>query len=222
MLVILGTIALVYFAAIVLALATFVFAFGTARFWALALWQRLALMGSLVLAGIVGAAGAAARNEETEPTFANDAHLWPSIPIGVAWSAQDIDAYNEGLAAAIKLWNASVGCEIFAHVNGPEAQIRVRTLGVLPCGKDRDVPGPEGETIPGFTLDCHDGTMEIQVNALGDIQTGYRVFLHELGHAIGLAHDVPGGGIMAPALDPMNVIEPNVKDVRALRARYCH
>ncbi len=221
---IISVIALFWFFAAVLGSVIAVLIHGTGWFWGMRLWLRLTIVASVVCAGILAVYGAADRAERREPTFdvAHD-RVWPTVPLGVSWNPSDLGEYNMAIVGAMKLWNDSVGCPLFAQAAfQQQANVRIVSYDSEPCGMRGTQPaGVEDGTTPGVTWPCPDGTDEIQVNRLDDIQKAYRVIAHELGHTLRLAHDEPGGGIMAPAILDMNIVEPNRKDVLALRARYC-
>lgn len=179
---------------------------------------------SLVATGTVAIYGAAARAEMRELTFdvAHD-RTWGVLPIGVTWSHEDLNGYDIALVGAMTLWNDSVGCQLFAQASPDTADVKVRSFNGEPCGHQQSTTSiAETKAMPGVTWPCPNGTDEVQVNRLDELDNAYRVFAHELGHVLRLSHDEPGAGIMAPSIQPMNVVAPNRKDVAALRARYCH
>lgn len=185
-------------------------------------WKALAFAVSLLVACVLGVYGQATKAERDEATFAVGAdYHWARVPLSVTWSPEELDVYGGALVASMKQLNAQVGCQLVAIAPlGTRANVRVKTSDGEPCGRAfRDLHGTEHRDIPGATWHCTDGTAEVEVKNLGDTHTAYRVFLHELGHVFRLAHDA--GGIMAPAIEPMTIVEYNRKDVLALRARYC-
>lgn len=218
---IISVLCLIYFIGAIVAAVWFSLGHGGAAWlWRMQVRTRVILALSLVVTAGIGVYGDVLRREAAEVTFdqAID-YTWPTVPIRVA--SRPADGYGEVTNAAILVWNRSIGCELFRG-EGTEAaaQVRVRAFDALPCGKAfRDLHGSEAHDKPEGTWDCHDGTMEVLLNNPGDFETGFRGVLHGLGHVLRLAHD--DTGVMAPEIRPLTIIEPNRKDIAALRARYC-
>jgi hypothetical protein len=193
---------------------------GASWLWRWKVRTRILVALSLVLAAVVGVYGNVLHREESELTFQADIdYTWPSVPIRV--SSRPADGYTEETAAAIRVWNHSIGCELFVG-EGTEAaaQVRVRAFDVMPCGKPfRDLHGSEAPDKKEGTWDCHDGTMEVLLNNPGDFETAFRSVFHGLGHTLRLAHD--DVGVMAADIRLLTIVEPSRKDLEALRARYC-
>lgn len=186
----------------------------------LRLRTRYILLASLVVSCIVGVWGAATRAERNEPTFEANALYWPSMPLRVY--AEPGDGHLEATLSAIHVWNRSVRrCEIFrGEGTRNAAQVRVRGFDGMPCGKPfRDLKGSEAKEKKEGTWDCHDGTMEILLNNPADFDTTFRTVLHGLGHTLRLDHDQ--GGVMDERIRLLTVVEPNPKDLEAVRERYC-
>lgn len=193
---------------------------GPIWFFRFKLWVRLVLAASMVVSAIVGIYGFARKAERAELTFEPGSdYVWPSVPLRVYTPPGD--GYLEEVETAVKIWNRSVGCDLFMQEGtAAAAQVRVRAFDGAPCGKEwRNLHGSEAPNRPEGTWDCKDGTNEILLNNPGDFETGARSVLHGLGHSLRLAHDA--SGIMAPEIQSMTVLLPNDKDVAALRSRYC-
>jgi len=218
---IISTLALIYFVGCVtLGVVLSLGSRGTAWFFALKTWVRLVVAASVVLGAGVGVYGQVLKAESKELTFATDDYVWPSVPIRV--HASPIDGYVEATSAAIIIWNRSLKCELFrGEGTAAAAQVRVRGFDGLPCGKAfRDLKGSEAKNKAEGTWDCKDGTHEVLLNNPGDLDTAFRAVLHGLGHVVRLAHDE--SGIMADTILPLTIVEPNRKDITALRERYCN
>lgn len=196
---------------------------GPGWFWALKQWVRIAMMLSLGLVGGLGAWRAAVDAEAVEPVWlgagTTGAVPWPVLPVRVRMAA-DLDTYLPAVQQAMRMWNESAGCRLFVE-EPPESvtyDVRILFLQGAPC--DAGPAGPiVDKAVAASTYFCGSGGVDISVERLDEMQAAYVVFAHELGHAIGLAHDPIG--LMAPKAEAMTLVFPSEKDTRAIRARYC-
>jgi len=137
--------------------------------------------------------------------------MWPKIPLKVALAA-DLGRYQDDLDIAINYWNTMAGCEVLAMTSDfSEAQIWVL----------------EGEQKDRYTI------ADIEFTKMSDGWLGIirirkfyddKMFLvldHELGHAIGLQHELDDHSVMHPYVLDVVAQLTSHKTVVALNERYC-
>jgi hypothetical protein len=136
-------------------------------------------------------------------------------PVTVGWGG-DLVGYEDEIRAAVAATNDEIGCSVLSLTGTTGTITLLTSLTRAPCGGFQ-VRHPGRPT----TVFCKGGeSIDVQVDRLGESVEALQIFRHELGHAIGLAHDE--SGLMAPTIavtTPLHSL--STKDRRALRARYC-
>lgn len=213
---------------IIAALAVFVAAAisalrGGAWFLGLNGFGKALLVTLTVVLAVVGVLIRVKVDAQREPVFAVNARTWAQTPLVVRATAE-IDMFSRQLDHAIAMWNGELGCPVFvrvqpAAVEVPHPDVRVIFLTEAPCGVDAAFSDLQAAAA---TYYCPGNTADIEVGHLDDVRVAYRLFAHELGHVLGLAHDP--AGLMAATITTASLEEqvvPTPKDRKALAARYC-
>lgn len=173
-----------------------------------------------------------------EPTFFPPSEgfaQWQTVPVGVTADPDLTDTQLQALDYAVVAVNRSVGCVVLSR-QAEGGAIRVR------LGDPTLAAGAFSRTLPQPSPSYH---VTITLYVVGDATQDYLSFVHELGHALGLAHDPRELRYSEP--DPLghdqnrwgnhpSVMIPNVvdfaddiphlpelsdADAAALRERYC-
>jgi len=184
-------------------------------------WFRVASMLVLVALCIHAIYQVANRDELQEPVWADNARTWSNAPLDVWWNYRAFSDYNEAIETSIRMWNREVGCEVLHPVPAAGldvgAQVLILSGSRAPCGHDEATQVLGKDDNMGTWL-CA-STAEIYVQKVDWEWSAYKAFAHEFGHVLGLAHD-PSGLMAYPTTT--DLVLPNRKDAKALRARYCH
>ena len=191
-------------------------------FWSLPRWVRIGGMLSLLLLVTHIVYTAHEYDEAREITWVENAREWPTVPLRVTWDRRGFEAFNDGIEEAMAVWNRAAGCELLREASAVgTADVRIASADGAPCGKinfDADDP-IAGADVAGGAWWCPNMKADVQIKRLGMIDEAHKVFVHELGHVLGLAHDE--GGVMGPYADRIEWIIPSRKDAKALAERYC-
>lgn len=187
---------------------------------------RVALVVSMVVLFGVTVYKQAKKTETFEDVWHPKAVAWKQIPVEVYWDRTVFHEYNATFEEAIKVWNERIGCEVLRPVlPRNDATIFIRPFDGNECGKE--VISTQIEENPGAPASawyCND-YVDIQMKRLDELRLVFRITLHELGHAIGLAHD-DEGAMAATASEPQmgdfpEYLLPSNKDVKSIKVRYC-
>jgi hypothetical protein len=190
---------------------------GNDWWWAMRLRARVLLVCALVADVAIVIAIQVRLDRRAEPVWADNARTWPRVPLLVR-SGIEVQAYGLQLRHAMQLWNHEVGCTLFEEAGPERPDVRVIFLRDEPCGK---LPVALEKKAAAGTYYCADGTADIELLTLDDVRVAYLLFAHELGHALGLAHDTHG--LMSEAITEADLTHatPSLKDAAALAERYC-
>ncbi len=188
------------------------------RWWALRQWQRLALVGVLLVCAVVGVGIRAHKDDLAEATFDD---TFPPVtrltPFRVRLAPELVE-YAPAIRATMKAWNTAAGCPVFVEApEGQEYDVRY-VFSEFTCDTGLSAQFGEDHAMAGVAF-CKDGTADIEILQIDDYAAAGRVFMHEEGHILRLAHDEVG--VMAKHLIPGAMLVPSAKDAAALHARYC-
>lgn len=145
-------------------------------------------------------------------TMTNRSPGFRSIPVSVY-----ADAELTQMGYAMDAWNQAVGCRLFVETTDREhAEIVVAAEG------EAGRKGANGGDVAGDYI--FDG-LQHQINIFnagrGDVIFEYQVEMHELGHALGLAHDAWRNSIMAEVTTGRFNVFIHDDDAEAVGSRYC-
>lgn len=126
------------------------------------------------------------------------------------------------LATALPLINGQIGCELLVFDPSlplEQADVSLNTSGVL----DVDIDTPGGATYHYYDVE---GNLRAHVDILAvtNPEMRLRVFVHELGHVLGLAHDNFEASIMFPTQTQrrnLQFIQLTSNDRKILNELYC-
>jgi len=150
---------------------------------------------------------------------------WAKVPVTVDWSGID-STFDSSVEYAMEGWNHAAGCDVLAPAE-EIANVSIATYDGTICG------GPGGiEDVSGAiagTARCSADRAEIRLQVLSDLKSVFVIVEHEMGHALGLAHDTSGLMNPSPRLyDPAQLgggatllVLPSDADGDAIGARYC-
>lgn len=153
---------------------------------------------------------------------------WAKAPVTVDWSGID-STFGSSVTYAMDGWNHAAGCDVLVRASAlADANISIASYDGTICG------GPGGiEDVSGSTAGtgrCSADYAEIRMQVLSDLRSVFVIVEHELGHALGLAHDDsvlmgPSPPLYDPAQlggsDPTLLLVPSEEDGAAVGARYC-
>lgn len=138
------------------------------------------------------------------------------MPLKVTLSPE-LSSFTPQVKDAIKNMNRSVGCEVLRLGGGSDVTIALGEISKL--SNDAD-----GYTY-GMNMGETNQTALINLYGASDVGSVYLVTYHELGHALGLTHDLRGSSVMVPnASDYANTFPyPEISDgaAHALSTLYC-
>jgi hypothetical protein len=215
----LGIICVAYFAVVTAALTFDALLRARASwFMRLSTWRAVAVLGTLVAAAGVGVWQRYLADYQREGVFHPAARLWASVPLTVDWDHRGaLAAYSATIGSAMESWNRELGCTVFVQTSD-HPDVKLTSFDAMPCGRYEHTEALAQDDAAGTWL-CPNGTADVQLQRLDDIGVAYVIFVHELGHVLGLAHD--SGGLMGPSVTATDFVRPSAKDVHALRERYC-
>lgn len=144
---------------------------------------------------------------------------WPvtSIPLVVHSSSPE---QQEQLSSVIADMNDQIGCEVMANDNLAESQYNILVMANVP------MTAGSGDHPGGATSFRRDTLRRqrafVDIFAAPHSGVGDKVLMHELGHALGLAHDSWHGSIMRPSQSgQVEIVRISDNDRRLLRELYC-
>lgn len=186
----------------------------------------IGMAAAVSLMGVVLFSEAASGHDEA--VWQPGAPRWRDTPVRLGVDPEQYPDHLGALDQAIQDWNRNVGCEVLRRVPiGPGPDVLVHPVDGDVCGGDTTVRRPvqENPAAAASTFYCggpdDPPRADVVTRRLDQTSQAYRVFRHELGHVLGLAH---GAGPMAARLSPEVTIQnnwPSEQDVKALRERYC-
>lgn len=165
--------------------------------------------------------------DQTEVLFEPADRLvdWPAVRLPLHVQDELSRDYYDSTRAAIARLNDRVGCALFVYGGHVDANVPdVRVYHAAPDGLDVDAAAAAfiNDRLGSYP------SAEVRAYALGDVQEAYLVLYHELGHVLGLAHDLRSRSVMSPDVgsgsfeDGVNVtLQINDRQSSALAAKFC-
>jgi hypothetical protein len=184
---------------------------------------------SVLLLVCLAFSGCTVRVNRVHPKWNLD-QPWEKTPITVEWTAID-RTFDSAINRAIDTWNHAVGCQVLVKASDPAtANVKMGPYEGVGCGK---IGISDIDTNPfavAGTWRCSATSAEIKFRQMADLQSMFTIYLHELGHLLGLAHDdsvlmsptpplydPAAFGAKVPALLPY----PAEADAALVASRYC-
>lgn len=154
----------------------------------------------------------------SQPVWHKDARDWASIPLKVSWDREFWGkAHSESFDLSLESWNRQVDGRtlLVPSDDSSRSEVRIMTANGEPCGQRVMVSGADAAAEAWL---CPDGTAEIQISSPGTNNCSARIAMHELGHALGLAHTP--AGIMRPKIGCDDLMIPSDAQGDSLQRRY--
>lgn len=152
---------------------------------------------------------------------------WAAVPVTVEWTGID-STFDSSFEYALDAWDHAAGCDVVVRASDPAtANISIAVYEGTVCGGAGGIEDVSGATAG--TGRCSADYAEIRMQVLSDIRSVFVIVEHELGHALGLAHDTsalmnPSPRLYDPAQlggGPSLLILPSDADGAAIGALYC-
>jgi len=194
-------------------------------FTALKPWVRVVVAILIAGAAFFSVQKCYEKRQDSEAVWMSSARHWRSVPLSVR-----ADAYEGATKSAMELWNTAAGCPLFAQTfvamgdsisRDPLATVVVKATDGAPCGQ-MEAQGMGQDDAAGAYL-CGPRA-EVHVSHPGDTRQQFAIVAHELGHILGLAHDMWPGSVMyhdSGQVAASKMIRVTDKDSVALAKRYC-